>query len=438
MKKLTAAEKRYLDNATLIAASRLIFRKIEEVALHKKRLGELCVVCRGGSPRPKGDPRYFGGHIPWIMISDATNSSGQYIQTTRETVTEEGAKKSRYLEKGTLIVTNSATIGLPKILGVDGCIHDGFLAFLDVSPEISLDFLYWFFIDRRTYLERIAPEGTQKNINTDIARSLEIPLLDQGLQVSICQFLEAVAERKNNSDRFAFPNLPIPFADIPDKIKRIEELAAKVEEARELRSQSFDMLSAVLKSAQRKLIGDQPESNWIPLSQVVTAIKNGKSPSCEKRPATLEEWGVLKVGVVSSGTYNPDENKALPTSIPPNPEYEVQVGDFLMSRANTTELVGSCAVVKETRSKLLLSDKIFRFIFNESADLLPDYLNHVMKSPALRLQIEQEATGTSSSMKNISKQKVFNLLIPDTPLAQQREIVSYLDNLQTKINCTIN
>jgi len=76
-----------------------------------------------------------------------------------------------------------------------------------------------------------------------------------------------------------------------------------------------------------------------------------------------EEWGVLKVGTVSFGVYQQFENKALPAALEPRPEYEVHSGDFLMSRANTTNLVGVCALVKQTRPKLMLSDKIFRFVF---------------------------------------------------------------------------
>ena len=92
-------------------------------------LGEIMSVIRGASPRPKGDPKYFGGTIPWIMIADVTRTKGRYLTETRETVTEAGAEKSRYLPKGSLILSNSGTVCVPKFLGVAGCIHDGFVTF---------------------------------------------------------------------------------------------------------------------------------------------------------------------------------------------------------------------------------------------------------------------------------------------------------------------
>ncbi len=92
------------------------------------QLGEVLDVIRGASPRPKGDPRYFGGAIPWVMISDISREKGKYLTKTRDTVTEEGAKKSRLMNKGTLILSNSGTVCVPKILSVSGCIHDGFVA----------------------------------------------------------------------------------------------------------------------------------------------------------------------------------------------------------------------------------------------------------------------------------------------------------------------
>jgi type I restriction enzyme S subunit len=230
--------------------------------------------------------------------------------------------------------------------------------------------------------------------------------------------------------------IPIPIPPLPEQqriVARIEAIARRVEEARGLRARAKIETSAILHSAQNQLIGSEPKSNWVPLQYYVAEIRNGKSPDCEKRPAKINEWGVLKVGAVSFGVYDEKQNKALPPAIEPNPKYEVKVGDFLMIRANTKELVGACAIVEETRPKLLISDKTFRFLFREDNVIDQRYLNHVLKSPVLRIQIEQQATGTSSTMKNISKEKVISLQVPCIPLDEQRRIVSYLDGLQAKV-----
>jgi type I restriction enzyme S subunit len=182
------------------------------------------------------------------------------------------------------------------------------------------------------------------------------------------------------------------------------------------------------------LIGEECSEGWIALKNLVVNIENGRSPQCESRQAERDEWGVLKVGAISFGRFDAQENKALPVGVAFDPRYEVHVGDFLMSRANTTELVGACAIVHDTRPQLLLSDKTFRFHFGEDVRLEPRWLDHTIKSPALRAQIERGATGTSPTMKNISKEKVLELLVPPHPLPEQRRIVAELDALQAEVD----
>lgn len=225
----------------------------------------------------------------------------------------------------------------------------------------------------------------------------------------------------------------IPLPPLEDQrriVARIEELAAKIEEARELRRQAAEEADALISNARREWIGEAPDDDWIPLSRYVREIENGYSPNCESRPAEIEEWGVLKVGAVSFGTFNSTENKALPLTIQPLPCYEVSPGDFLMGRANTADLLGACSVVSRTRPRLLLSDKIFRFVFHEPNMINLHYLDHVLKSPALRTQIQRVATGTSPTMKNISKAKVLDLLVPSHDLPLQNRIAAVLDDAQ--------
>jgi type I restriction enzyme S subunit len=236
-------------------------------------------------------------------------------------------------------------------------------------------------------------------------------------------------------DKLLSMRIPLPPLEEQQRIvARIEGLAAKIEEARGLRREAVVETEVVLQAARRKFVGEVPFSDWLPLKTFIAEIENGWSPACENRPAIDDEWGVLKLGAVSFGSYNESENKALPPMLEPKVEYEVQVGDFLMSRANTTSLVGACVLVEQTRPKLMLSDKIFRFIFRDLPHINRHYLEHVFKSPALRSQIENGATGTSQTMKNISKEKVLNLLIPPHNSAEQQRIVSYLDALQSQLD----
>ncbi|MDA1278371.1 MAG: hypothetical protein O2960_30625, partial [Verrucomicrobia bacterium] len=70
-------------------------------------LGKLSNVVRGGSPRPAGDPRYFGGDIPWITVGSITADTTPYLRAVPQTVTAAGKERSRFVERGTLLLTNS-------------------------------------------------------------------------------------------------------------------------------------------------------------------------------------------------------------------------------------------------------------------------------------------------------------------------------------------
>jgi type I restriction enzyme S subunit len=99
----------------------------------------------------------------------------------------------------------------------------------------------------------------------------------------------------------------IPLPPLPQQrraVARIEELAARIHEARTLRNQAADEAEALTVSTRRSLIGEKPSENWIGLKQLVSSIENGKSPQCESRPAEVDEWGVLKVGAVSFGSFD--------------------------------------------------------------------------------------------------------------------------------------
>lgn len=150
----------------------------------------------------------------------------------------------------------------------------------------------------------------------------------------------------------------------------------------------------------------------VALGDVVADLENGWSPQCLNRPATPEEWGVLKLGSVSFGVFNPQENKALPPRLRPIPGLEVQQGDVLISRANILKLVGACTFVHATRPHLMLCDKIFRAVLFRHSPILPEFLSEILRAPSVRQQIEAGATGTSPTMKNISKPALLNLTFP--------------------------
>jgi type I restriction enzyme S subunit len=172
-----------------------------------------------------------------------------------------------------------------------------------------------------------------------------------------------------------------------------------------------------------------PDSwSWVRLGNVSLASDAGWSPQCFPEGRSGTNWGVLKVSAVSWGVFKAEENKALPPGMIGRPDCEVQAGDFLLSRANTEELVARSVIIDHTPPRLMMSDKIVRFTFPDEIEKA--FVNLANLSDSSRAYYALNASGTSSSMKNVGRDVMRNLPIPLPPLAEQRRIVAKVDQTQ--------
>lgn len=170
---------------------------------------------------------------------------------------------------------------------------------------------------------------------------------------------------------------------------------------------------------------------------VTCSIEQGWSPQCEGAPVTSpEEWGVLKVGCVNGGRFNPAENKTLPSDLAPIPELGVRAGDVLVSRANTRELVGSAACVAADHLNLLLCDKLYRLRLDRDA-CRSEWLALYLGSAAARSQIELAASGASQSMVNIGQSTILDMPMPLPHPDEQVGILAFLACETTKIDSLV-
>ena len=166
-----------------------------------KKLGEVCIIERGGSPRPINVfLTDMEDGINWIKIGDATPGS-RYITSTKEKIKPEGIKKSRMVYKGDFILSNSMSFGKPYILGIDGCIHDGWLLLRDNNNTFDKNFLYYYLTSPNIYLEfkRLAVGGVVNNLNSELVRSVNIAIPPREVQeqiVSELDLLSGIIEKK--------------------------------------------------------------------------------------------------------------------------------------------------------------------------------------------------------------------------------------------------
>jgi restriction endonuclease S subunit len=164
------------------------------------KIGDLCDVCRGSSPRPINDQRYFdGGTIPWIKIADATKS-GKYLYETKQYVNKYGASFSRLLPAGTILVAASGTLGYTQILGVPGCAHDGSLILTNLR-NLDRDFAYYVLQQMQRHFYNSAYGAEIQNINTETLRETEIPFPPLPTQRQIGSILGAYDDLIENNLR---------------------------------------------------------------------------------------------------------------------------------------------------------------------------------------------------------------------------------------------
>ncbi len=153
----------------------IFFEMFEKDMSESVDLDCLCNVVRGSSPRPQGDPRYFGGPVPRLMIADITRD-GMLVTPKIDSLTEAGAKKSRPMSAGSVVMAVSGAVGLPAILAVDACIHDGFVGFRDLDDRINARFFYQVLDAQRASNMAKGTGAIWKNLTTDIVKRFRIPV----------------------------------------------------------------------------------------------------------------------------------------------------------------------------------------------------------------------------------------------------------------------
>ena len=161
-----------------------------------KSIGQICSIKRGASPRPIHEWITKEEGIPWVKISDANSNKGNVINQTASKIRNGGNKHSVEVFPGDLILSNSATPGIPRIMGIYACIHDGWLLLRDFK-EVEKDFLFYLLEKERSKLLAKGNGSVFTNLKTDILREHEIslpPINEQKLIADILRTLDTKIE----------------------------------------------------------------------------------------------------------------------------------------------------------------------------------------------------------------------------------------------------
>jgi type I restriction enzyme, S subunit len=438
-------------------------------------VGEIADVFRGASPRPKGDPRYFGGPIPWIMISDVTRQRGKYLFETREGVTEAGAALSRRLPSGSLILSNSGTVCVPKILATEGCIHDGFVSFNGLESHVSLDFAYWWFENVRGQIINENRQGiTQVNLNTSIVRDIQFPLAPREEQHRIVAEIEkqftrldaAVAGLKRVQANLKRYRASVLKAACEGRLVPTEaELARK--EGRDYGPAS-ELLKSILAERrakwetdqlQKMLVAGKPPKN----DEWKKAYREPKDPDNSVLPRLPQGWSwvsveqitLAKEGLVTGpfGTLVSKSDHQL-TGVPvcgiPNIKergfapgnwfylsenkakelyrYAILPGDVVVSRSGT---VGEACAITENVGPLIMSTNLMRL--RPVVEFLSHWLVTNFKgNPVIASQIESLCKGSTRPFLNL--EILSQLVIPLPPQAEQKRALESIERSESALH----
>jgi type I restriction enzyme S subunit len=240
--------------------------------------------------------------------------------------------------------------------------------------------------------------------------------------------------------------IPLPPRRIQeDIVQRLDDLMSKVHTSKLTIDGIIPALSLTKNQVLNSAIKGELTKSWrresrmndnwelVTLNDLLLKIESGKSVKCEERPPKRNEIGIIKVSAVTWGMFQENESKTIINNNHYQKRYVIKEGDFLFSRANTTELVGACVIVGTLKKKLMLSDKILRFLLDETK-VEPKWLIYFLRSSEGRSQIESLASGNQQSMKNISQDKIRSIKIELPTIEEQRQVISVIEERLEALN----
>ena len=365
------------------------------------QVGEIARVIRGASPRPKGDPRYYGGKVPRLMVSDVTRD-GKYVTPKTDFLTEEGAKLSRPMPAGSLTVVCSGTVGVPSFLAVDACIHDGFLALDNISDTCDKEYLYYTFSRLQQDFDSAATHGgVFTNLTTETLRTFKIPLPTVPEQKKIAAILSSVDEAIASTQA------------VIDQTRKVKQRLLQQLLTRGIGHTRF----------KESAIGEIPVT-W----EVDELAKVARVIDCKHRTPEYIESGfpVVRPRDIKEGAL--DLSGCLQTT---KEDYEdlienhcPSVGDVIYSRNAT---FGVAAIV-ETNEPFTVGQDVCIIV---GKILIGRLLFYLLNSRIIKLQIDKLSAG--STFQRINLKDIRRFLVPVIPEDEQKEIVTIADSITEEI-----
>ena len=399
------------------------------------RLDGMATIVRGGSPRPiKSFITEREDGLNWIKIGDAERGTAR-ISHCAEKIIKDGLKKTRLIKKGSLLLTNSMSFGYPYILDVDGCIHDGWLAFSDFESVVSRDYLYYALLSpycRSIFIAKAAG-AVVKNLNIDKVKEVFIPvppLQEQARIVAKIEELLPLVEAYGKSyDRLQELN-----AELPGKLK-----ASILQEA--IQGKLVPQLDSEEEVQQ---IGDAPEDvpfaipekwKWTCLEKVADFYNGYAFKSSSYVDQSLNQ--VIRLGNVKMNRLELEVKPVFVSDKVSDSQslFHIKPNDILVTMTGTKnkkDYFYSTLVLEADLKdrKLLLNQRVGCIRAKEK--VLPEFLCLVLQEKTIRDGVLAQETGTANQ-GNISSSAIKSIKVPIPPKDEQKRIVDSINSLMEQI-----
>lgn len=358
-----------------------------------KTLGEACFIARGGSPRPIQDFLTDDDDgINWVKISDAT-ASDKYIFKTKQKIKHSGGARSRLVNDGDFLLSNSMSFGRPYIMKTTGCIHDGWLVLSEYDKYFDQGFLYHLLSSPVVFeqFDKLAAGSTVRNLNIELASRVILPIPPLPEQKRLVTLLDE-----------AFESIATAKANAEQNLKNARALfESHLNEVFTKRGEGWEVK---------------------PLSHFASTVSTGPFGSLLHKSDYVSE-GVPLVNPINivNGKIIPNEDKLIDESTKQRLQnYVLQEGDVILGRRGE---IGRCAVVNVEQAGWICGTGCF--FIRPLATITPDFLAGLIRSSGYREQLENASTG--ATMLNLSNKALSDLSIAVPTLAEQQNLLKKLD-----------
>ncbi|MEG4424927.1 MULTISPECIES: restriction endonuclease subunit S [unclassified Microcoleus] len=162
-----------------------------------KKFSKYIVLYRGSSPRPiQSYLTSDSSGVNWIKIGDTKFAKNFIISQVEEKITTKGAKKSRRVNVGELILANSMSYGKTYQVAIDGYIYDGWFVLRDYEEYFDKQFLLQLLNSEymQNQYKRFSAGGIVQNISSDIVYKTVLPHTSLKEQKKIADCLSSLDE----------------------------------------------------------------------------------------------------------------------------------------------------------------------------------------------------------------------------------------------------